>query len=167
MAGELVIRKAGPDDVPAIETMHSACSLDSRIARWHAPLRAVPSRYLADAVSGRHGHVALVALDGPQVVALASAVHIGGGSWDLGVLVRDDRQRQGLGKRLIAAVVAEAVRRGAVGVRADLTPSRRFLLDALQGLGRVLATRIHIPPTGRFPRPSVQAHLTTDARCRS
>src|SRR6476619_1713497 len=123
MADELVVRKAVPDDVPAIEAMHSACSLESRVARWHAPLRAVPSQYLADSVSGRHGHVALVAVAGREVLALASAVHTGGGSWDLGVLVRDDRQRQGLGTRLIAAVVAEAVRRGAIGLRADLTPS--------------------------------------------
>ena len=163
MTEELVVRKAVPGDVPGIEAMHSACSLDSRIARWHAPLRAVPSKYLADAVSGRREHVALVATDGRDVIALASAVHVGGGSWDLGVLVRDDRQRQGLGTSLVTAVVTEAVRRGATGLRADLTPSRHFLLAVLQPLGRVLAS---VDGDGLHARVELSATPATDRTTR-
>jgi GNAT superfamily N-acetyltransferase len=129
------VRPATAADRPRIEAMHAACSLQSRIDRWHGPLRAVPARYLDDAVSGRPGHVCTVATDGRDVVGFASAVRGFGGCWDIGVLVRDDVQRRGIGGRLIAAVTATARERGAVAISADLSTRRAHLLDVFGRYG--------------------------------
>lgn len=135
------IRPAGPDDVAGIEAMHAACTLDSRVHRWHSGLTAVPARYLADAVSGRPGHVCRLAVDDDGTVAgLASAVGGDAGDWQLGVLVRDDRQGQGLGARLLDAVVAAARRRGARELVADVLPDRYGLLALLGRRGTLRTT---------------------------
>jgi GNAT superfamily N-acetyltransferase len=137
----MVIRQAGEPDRTGIEAMHAACSLASRIGRWHAPLRRVPPRYLTDAVSGRPGHACAVACDGPVVLGFASAVRGFGEAWDLGVLVRDDRQRRGIGRQLLDSVVTAAFDRGAGFVTADLRPDRRFLLAVLGCYGPVTVRR--------------------------
>ena len=135
----IVFRAARAADRNRLEAMHGACSLQSRIGRWHAPLRAIPARYLDDAVSGRPDHVCALAFAGDELVGFASAVHGAEGRWDLGVLVRDDRQRQGVGTGLIDQVVHAARVRGARSVGADLRPDRRFLLAVLARHGCVIA----------------------------
>ena len=135
----IVLASARETDRTRIEAMHAACSVDSRIGRWHAPLRAIPTRYLADAVSGHAGHACVLALDGDEVVGFASAVRGSGERWDLGVLVRDDRQRARIGTRLIDEVVRTARARGARALAADLRPDRRFLLAVLGRHGCVVA----------------------------
>jgi GNAT superfamily N-acetyltransferase len=137
----IVVRRAGEPDRTGIEAMHAACSLASRIGRWHAPLRSVPARYLDDALSGRAGHVCALAEVGADIVGFASAVRGFGGAWDLGVLVRDELQRQGVGTRLMDAVVHVTSDCGADSVTADLRPDRRFLLDVLCRYGPVTARR--------------------------
>ena len=134
----IVIRPAIPADRDAIVRMHAACSLTSRHRRWQAPLPDVPRRYLDDALSGRPGHVALVAA-GPDgdVLALASAVDDGAGEWEIGVLVRDDAQRRGLGGRLAVELAFTARARGACALAADLLPETAFLTRTLARLGPV------------------------------
>ncbi len=55
------------------------------------------------------------------------------------MLVRDDRQRLGIGSRLIDEVVHIARARGAGALAADLRPDRRFLLAVLGRHGCVVA----------------------------
>jgi GNAT superfamily N-acetyltransferase len=137
----LVVRTSGEPDRTGIEAMHTACTLESRIGRWHAPLRSVPAHYLDDALRGRSGHVCVLAEVDADIVGFASAVRGFGGAWDLGVLVRDDLQRQGVGTRLMDAVVRIAFDRGAGSVTVDLRPDRRFLLGVLRRYGPATARR--------------------------
>jgi GNAT superfamily N-acetyltransferase len=136
---EIFLRPAVAPDRERIEAMHSACSLESRTSRWHAPLRAVPAHYLDDAVSGRAGHACVVATDGSAVLGFASAVRGFGDRWDLGVLVRDDVQRRGIGGRLLDCVITSARERGAGAIVADLKPHRRHLLATLGRYGALTA----------------------------
>ena len=66
----------------------------SRYRRFVAGIRCWPRRYLADALSGRAGHVALVAEVEGVVVALASAI-MDDGTAELAVLVEDAQQCRG------------------------------------------------------------------------
>lgn len=136
---DVFLRPAVAADRHRIEAMHEICSLESRTSRWHAPLRSIPARYLDDALSGRAGHACAVATDGRAVLGFASAVRGFGDTWDLGVLVRDDVQRRGIGGWLIACVIATALERGAVSVEADLKPHRRHLLTTLARYGALSA----------------------------
>ncbi len=65
---------------------------------------------------------------------LASSPH-------LGVLVEDQRQRRGIGTRLVRALASEAVRRGVRSIHADIMGEDGRLLAALRRLG---PTRIEL-----------------------
>jgi GNAT superfamily N-acetyltransferase len=118
--------------------MHARCSLQSRIDRWRAPLREIPPTYLADALTGRPGHFALVSRCGRHgLVALGSAVQNAPGLWELGVLVDDGHQRRGIGSAMVAALICSAQTRGARRVLAEVGSERRALLAPLSQFGTV------------------------------
>ena len=86
--------------------MWERCSLATRIARFHAPVRDIPASYLETVLSDPA--TSLVAADrsaGP-VIALASLIPGRAGSAELGVLVEDDWQRRGIGRQLVARLIA-------------------------------------------------------------
>lgn len=130
------IRPARATDRPLLEAMHRRCSPASRYSRWHAPLPELPAGYLAGVLAGAAEHLALVAVSGGQIVALASAVQHDDG-WELGILVEDRCQRRGLGSALLAALLAamRADRRRQLQV--DLLAERAGLLRPLGRLGPV------------------------------
>ena len=60
--GRLIrVRQAVPGDRPALERMFARCSPRTRYQRFHAPVKAIPARYLGEAVSGSPFHYALIA----------------------------------------------------------------------------------------------------------
>ena len=105
------IRPATPGDLLPLRRMHDRCSLDSRMHRWLGPVKSMPDDYLAGAVRNDPGHLALVAhveRPRPAIVALASAVHVSGTMWEIGILIEDRYQRHGLGSRLLDLLVSSA-----------------------------------------------------------
>jgi GNAT superfamily N-acetyltransferase len=55
----------------------------------------------------------------------------------LGVLVEDDRQRRGIGTRLVTALACEAGRRGVRSIRADILGEDGGLVRRLRRLGPI------------------------------
>lgn len=128
----LHVRQAARTDRDALTAMFGRCTLETRYRRFHGPVKALPKRYLAEALSASPFHYALVACAavggtgtdsdphaGPdvvagQVVALASCRLTDEGAAELGVLIEDAWQRQGLGTRLVGDLVAHA---RAIGLR--------------------------------------------------
>jgi GNAT superfamily N-acetyltransferase len=70
-----------------------------------------------------------------QIVGLASAAFLGGGLAEIGVVVRDDAQRRGLGSLLTNAVASAAAQRGVTRLRG--VPA---MLPLLEPLGRTVRT---------------------------
>jgi GNAT superfamily N-acetyltransferase len=136
-----VIREATLSDRAEIEAMHARCSETSRRYRWRAPLPAIPEAYLQDALRGRTGHLCLLAVEADDVIGFASAVEESGGSWQLGVLVRDDRQRRGIGTQLVARLVAQVRAAGAAVLVAETAPDRFLLLQRLARCGPLSVRR--------------------------
>ena len=60
-----------------------------------------------------NAHYYLVALDGGEVVGYAGLSVTGDEAWVQNIAVRADRQRRGIGRALLEALLAEADRRGA------------------------------------------------------
>ena len=131
---------AAPADRAGIVDMHERCSLETRTARWRAPMRAMPRAYLDDALTGRAGHLCLLAVAGDDVVAVASAVDAGDGRWELGVLVRDDMQRRGIGTCLLDSLVRSVRDRGGTVLVADVAAGRRGVLARLDRHGSRTST---------------------------
>jgi GNAT superfamily N-acetyltransferase len=79
---------------------------------------------------------ALVFADGgEQIVGLADVAFVGTGLAEIGVVVRDDTQGQGLGKLLSEAVASIAVQRGATRLKGE-----EPMLPLLERLGHTVRT---------------------------
>jgi GNAT superfamily N-acetyltransferase len=142
-ARQVQVRRAVPGDRPAVEQMFGRCSLPTRYRRFHAPVRAIPARYLAEALAGSPFHYALVAWHedatapdpASRAVALASCRLVEEGAAELGLLVEDDWQRQGLGRRLLRDLVAHADESGVRVLRAQLMAEQAWIAALLRPYG--------------------------------
>jgi GNAT superfamily N-acetyltransferase len=72
--GLLRVRRAGPGDREALARMFARCTGRTRFDRFHGYVKAIPERYLTDALSGSPFHYALV--------ALAAGATADGADWD-------------------------------------------------------------------------------------
>jgi GNAT superfamily N-acetyltransferase len=167
-AGSLiVVRHAASTDRDALVSMFERCTLETRYRRFHAPVKRIPERYLAEALSGTPFHHALVAwtaqvagvdadADGdadadadqrashlgpdqearpPTIVALASCRLIDEGAAELGVLIEDAWQRQGLGTSLVRDLVAHATGIGLRVLKAQLLVEQAWIAGLLRPYG--------------------------------
>jgi GNAT superfamily N-acetyltransferase len=96
----ILIRQATQADRAALAEMLLRCSRQTRYRRFHGFVESYPEPYFSEALSGHPDHVALVAVLAGRIVALASCAQD-----ELGIVVEDACQRQGLGTRLLAALV--------------------------------------------------------------
>lgn len=154
MPGLIRVRQAVPADRAALAEMFGRCSAATRHRRFHGPVRAIPERYLAEALSRSPFHHALVALPEPasagratapsgRVAALASCRIADEGAAELGILIEDAWQRQGLGTRLVRELVAHAHDVGLRVLEAQLLAEQAWIAGLLRphGLCRVNSGR--------------------------
>lgn len=139
--------------------MWERCSLATRIARFHAPVRDIPASYLKAVLSDPSA--SLVAVPGPAdaVTALASLIPGAGGSAELGVLVEDAWQRHGIGRQLVTRLVAAAPARQITELTASVLTQNAAAADLLRQIpgefsltrhGATISARLRLHP----PHPS-------------
>ena len=118
---EVLLREAGPSDVPLVDALHARCSPASRRARFLSPTpRLDPDqlRALVDPAGGRS--VLALTRDGGSAVGLADLRLVAPAveptaatpSATFGVLVEDTWQHRGLGTALVRRVAETAVELG-------------------------------------------------------
>jgi len=114
---EVLLREAGPSDVPLVDALHARCSPASRRARFLSPsprLNPQQLRALVDPVGGRS--VLALTRDGGSAVGLADLRLAEPVSptptATFGVLVEDTWQHRGLGTALVRRVAETAVELG-------------------------------------------------------
>ena len=73
-----------------------------------------------------------------QIVGLADATFLATGLAEIGVVVDDDAQGQGLGKVLSEAVATVALQRGATRLKAEMLDGNAPMLRLLERLGRTV-----------------------------
>lgn len=148
----LLVRPAVTTDRAALTRMFERCTLETRYRRFHGPVKAIPGRYLAEALAGGPFHYALVGCPAPaagadegpapdpaarpdEIVALASCRTIDEGAAEIGLLIEDAWQRRGLGTRLLSALVAHASRAGLRIIEAQLLAEQAWLTRLLRPYG--------------------------------
>jgi GNAT superfamily N-acetyltransferase len=151
----LVVRQAASADRDALVSMFGRCTPETRYRRFHAPVKQIPERYLAEALSGNPLHYALVAgeaniadagqrasrvapgaeVRSPEIVALASCRLIDEGAAELGVLIEDAWQRQGLGTSLVSDLIAHATGIGLRVLKAQLLAEQAWIAGLLRPYG--------------------------------
>lgn len=134
--------------------MWERCSLATRIARFHAPVRDIPASYLKEVLADPAANVLAVREPAGDVVALASLIRSpGSGTGELGVLVEDAWQRRGIGRRMVAHLVLGAPARGITTLTAVVLSGNAQVADLLRrvpgqfsiaGDGEVLKVRVRL-----------------------
>jgi GNAT superfamily N-acetyltransferase len=101
-------RRVRPTDRGAVLRMHTRCSRQTRYSRWLAPSTNLPRSYLRSLMAGTADHIAVVALADCQpgaVIGLASAALRTDGRRELGMLVEDRYQAQGVGRLMLDRLI--------------------------------------------------------------
>ena len=155
-AGGVRVRRAEAADRAALSAMFDRCTPSTRYRRFHGPVKAIPERYLAEALAGSAFHYALVAWHAaapppdrgtvarPEAasaaspgaaVALASGRVVGEGAAELGLLIEDAWQRRGLGTRLLHDLIAHAAGAGLRVLEAQLLAEQAWIAGLLRRYG--------------------------------
>ena len=169
--GALVVRRGSVRDVDALIAMHDRCSADTVLRRFHAPVPRVSPRLARTLLEPADG-LSVVVASGNQVVA-AGMLAVGPAGTELGLIVEDRWQRQGLGARLLRRLAEEAADRGESHLVCLVQPDNKAVLSTVRRAGLPAhvssadgMTRYEIPVArlagsarGRGRRP-VMGHIT-------
>ena len=151
------LRSPASGDLPRITAMWERCSLATRMARFHAPVRDIPASYLETVLSDPSASLVAVSGRAGAVAALASLVS-GGGSAELGVLVEDAWQRHGIGRNLVAHLIAAAPARQITELTACVLTRNGAVADLLRRVpgefcltrdGATVNVRVRLASAGR------------------
>lgn len=119
-------------DSEALLGMLGRCSPTALYRRFHGVTDGTfYARRVLAAAGDRDSCVAWI---GGECVGLGN-LHVRDGTADIGVLVEDDWQRQGVGTALLLALVRRVRERGSHFLRADVLEENRFALQVLARLG--------------------------------
>lgn len=102
------VRRITAADRTAVLRMHTRCSRETRNSRWMGPSATFPPAYLCSLLAGGAEHIGVVAVADREpecVIGLASAAMASDGCWELGVLVEDRFQAQGIGRLMMDFVM--------------------------------------------------------------
>ncbi|WNI16369.1 GNAT family N-acetyltransferase [Actinacidiphila sp. ITFR-21] len=131
------VAPAHPGDRPALADLFTACSPETIRLRFFGRLRAWPRDYLDGALAGPpEQHDSVVAYRSGRthllgMASLATPCDAGPDVGELGVLVADPWQRQGVGTAMLELLLTRARARGLERVAASVMPGRPRLLAAL------------------------------------
>ena len=135
--GELMVRPIRHEDAPAlIDMIHKADPADVR-SRFHVAMHEPPPELierLTDIDYSRH--MALIALSGPEIVAVARLVcDPGCGSGEFALAVRTDQQRRGIGRALMQLLLDYARTKGMTEVWGSVEVENQRMLALARELG--------------------------------
>jgi GNAT superfamily N-acetyltransferase len=137
-AGPMVepcVRRARPDDAAALAEMFGRCSRQTRYERFHGVVAG--AAYLRRCLDSPGAFVAEV---GTGLVGFADTAPVPGAPHihEAGVLVEDGWQRRGVGRRLLARLLADTP---AELIRLELCRERRWLVAYVFAHAKVVASR--------------------------
>jgi GNAT superfamily N-acetyltransferase len=137
--GVIVTRRAGFEDHALVNALHRRCSADAVYQRYLAPrpqLTAPQWRHLT-ARNRAASFVSAPLGDGDHLVAVLNLVRHAANPrvWDLGLLVHDDFQRQGLGQVLLDHALAHIRDSGGTALTATTLSGNRGMLRLLRAAG--------------------------------
>lgn len=154
---EIQIRPIAPDDESAWVEFVKQLSPATRYKRGGTRIEELtPELAHARVAPDPAQELALVAVAGrdiaSMIVGVARCRRRNEASWEFMLVVADDWQRRGVGRRLMAALDAEMSRRGAAALDGLVLASNRGMLDFVQRLG----FRVEPSDTGPMFRRAVK-----------
>jgi acetyltransferase len=135
-----IIRRPDSADLAALGAFFGRLSLRTRVQRFFAPVRPTPAMVrLACGAAGRGASRTdvLIGTHGGLIIGHAMAVDRAGPPdrlvTEIGVVVADDWQGQGLGAALVRALLSQARARGVTALSMDVLPGNREVLTMIAG----------------------------------
>ncbi|MCA1193418.1 MULTISPECIES: GNAT family N-acetyltransferase [unclassified Saccharopolyspora] len=142
----LTLRAADRADLELVAEFHARCSAATRYRRYSSPGPAGGERGLLRLLTPALGRSLLVLDADGQVVAMGNLMR-DGTTAELALLVRDDRQRGGIGTRLAAELVAQAEADGTTAVWAHTRVDDTAIARTLRAAGLKL---VGVPEPGEW-----------------
>jgi RimJ/RimL family protein N-acetyltransferase len=139
------LRLTRPSDAPRVRAFLEGLSPETRRRRFLSSTPVVSDAAVRHFTfynpRERLMLAATMPVDGAErIVGLADAAFLATGLAEIGVVVDDDSQGQGLGKVLSEAVASVALQRGAVRLKAEMLDDNLAMLRLLERLGRTVRT---------------------------
>jgi len=128
-----VLRPAAVSDTEAVLAMLARCSRATLFHRFHGFTDGVP--YFRAQLGDRPGDQTLLAWYGSTCVGVATLGVGDTGRVDLGVLLADAWQRQGIGTQLKVSLFDSARAKGVSTVHADVRSDDLHILESLRQIG--------------------------------
>jgi GNAT superfamily N-acetyltransferase len=136
--GTVLLRPASPLDARGVDRLVRGLSTTSSVRRFHSPVRALTPRQLAGIVDVDHrDRETLLALDRREVIGMAQFIAVPSGSRavEVALVVADRWQRAGLGRILLAEVLAAAAAGGHTMATALVQADNRPMLELIRTAG--------------------------------
>jgi acetyltransferase len=139
------LRLTRPSDGPPVRQFLEGLSEETRMRRFLTPTPAVSQSTVRHFTfydpRERMMLAATMPIDGHErIVGLADAAFLATGLAEIGIVVDDESQGQGLGKVLSEAVASVAMSRGATRLKAEMLHGNTAMLRLLERLGRTVRT---------------------------
>jgi GNAT superfamily N-acetyltransferase len=139
------LRLTRPSDGPLVRGFFEGLSPETRTRRFLAPTPAVAESIVRHFTfydpRERMMLAATMPIDGAErIVGLADAAFLATGLAEIGIVVDDEAQGQGVGKVLSEAVASVAMSRGATRLKAEMLDGNAPMLRLLERLGRTVRT---------------------------
>jgi GNAT superfamily N-acetyltransferase len=145
----VTIRPPDPADLAALTGFLAGLSIRTRVQRFFAPVRPTPALVRsACGLAGPGGPDVLLATHGGVIIGHAMAADraadrdvAGGSLTEIGVVVADGWQGQGVGSALVRMLVRRAEARGVTSLCMDVLPGNRQVLAMIAGHWAAACTR--------------------------
>ena len=139
------LRLTRPSDAPRVRAFLERLSRDTRLKRFFMGMPNIDERTVNHFTFYNPRERIVVAATAPlagveEVIGLADIAMVDTGVADLGIVVDDEHQGQGVGGALIEAVASLAAANGVTHIRAEMLDHNRAMARLLERLGRTVRT---------------------------
>jgi GNAT superfamily N-acetyltransferase len=132
-----VLRPSLPHDAPRLVAMFERCSPATRYGRFLSPVRHFPASHLIDVIRPSRVRRSWVVddLGTGELVAVGSCFRNEPRAAEVGVLVEDDAQRQGIGSEILDTIATIAPVHGITTLAATALAQSRHVHRILERVG--------------------------------
>ena len=140
----MLLRRMRPDDAATVRDFLNQLSPTARRYRFFSPVKSFSEQMvqrLVDVDRNRECALAVVCLEQGREISVGGGrfvVDDSGKACEFSVLVGDDWQGQGIGRRILATLIERAARRGLKLISGDVLAENRGMI----ALGRALKFRV-------------------------
>jgi RimJ/RimL family protein N-acetyltransferase len=154
------LRPGSREDAAMLIAMHARCSAETIRRRYHTPMPHLSPRLARELLTPQRGQ-SMVMTSADTLVGIASLARDPDGEYEVGLLVEDRWQRQGIGSRLLRTLAHRAAGQDVTRLTCHVQPDNQALVATIRRAGFVpriqmvdglLQARIPLTPLHRPAR---------------